>query len=79
MGIDQLMGRYVRLKQELAVAYNAKRWQSNQIDRLANDIAAAERQIAAMQPVDEQCSEAMFHYVGAGRSAAGMPMDGDRA
>ncbi len=46
MTLDQLMGRYFRLKQELAIAYRQKPWQSSLIDRLANDLSETERLIA---------------------------------
>lgn len=46
MTLDQLMGRYFRLKQELEVAYAEKLWHSQRIDRLANDLAITEREIS---------------------------------
>jgi hypothetical protein len=46
MTTEQLTGRYLRLKQELAAAYREQPWQSAQIDRLANDLADTERQLA---------------------------------
>ena len=49
MNLEQLLGRYDRLKQELSFAYRARPWHSNRIDRLANDIAVAEREIAELQ------------------------------
>jgi hypothetical protein len=49
MNLDQLMGRYFRLKQELSIAYRQQPWQSNRIDRLADDLASTEREIAALQ------------------------------
>ena len=52
MGIEQLMGRYFRLQQELARAYNARPWQSTRIDRLAGELAATEREIASQWPDD---------------------------
>lgn len=60
MDIEQLMGRYFRLKQELSIAYRAQPWQSGKIDRLADDLAATEREIAALQPVDEQFDDALL-------------------
>lgn len=60
MDIEQLMGRYFRLKQELSIAYRAQPWQSGKIDRLADDLAATEREIAALQPVDEQLDDALL-------------------
>ena len=62
MDLDQLMGRYFRLKQELSIAYRAQPWHSGKIDRLADDLAATEREIAAMQPVDEQCNESLLSF-----------------
>jgi hypothetical protein len=49
MELEQLMGRYFRLKQELAVAYQMHPWRSGRINRLANEIAVTEREIAAHQ------------------------------
>jgi hypothetical protein len=49
MNLEQLMGRYFRLKQELSIAYRQQPWQSNRIDRLADDLASTEREISALQ------------------------------
>jgi bifunctional DNA-binding transcriptional regulator/antitoxin component of YhaV-PrlF toxin-antitoxin module len=49
MNLEQLMGRYSRLQQELSTAYSTRPWQSDQIDRLTNEIASTEREIAALQ------------------------------
>ena len=57
MELEQLMGRYFRLKQELSLAYKTQPWHSGRIDRLADDLAATEREIVALQPVDEQCND----------------------
>jgi hypothetical protein len=62
MDLEQLMGRYFRLKQELAIAYKAQPWHSGRIDRLADELAATEREIAARQPADEQCNEPMLSF-----------------
>ena len=62
MHVEQLMGRYFRLKQELALAYREQPWHGARIDRLADDLAVAEREIAALQPSDEQCSEPMLGF-----------------
>ena len=63
MGLDQLMGRYSRLRQELAVAYRERPWHGARIDRLADDLAETERAIASSQPTDE-------HHDNASRDAA---------
>ena len=60
MSHDELIGTYMRLRQELALAYAAPNWNKGQIDRLANDIACIERAIASSQPVDEQTEDAML-------------------
>jgi hypothetical protein len=52
MNLEQLTGRYRRLKQELSVAFNAQPWQSGLIDRLTNDLATTERDIAALHSSD---------------------------
>lgn len=46
MGIEQLMSRYFRLKQELDMAYRSQPWIGNKIDRLANELSLLERTIA---------------------------------
>lgn len=62
MDLEPLMVRYFRLKQELSIAYRAQPWHSGRIDRLADDLAATEREIAALQPVDEQYNEPRQRY-----------------
>jgi len=47
MNIEQLTGRYFRLRQELADAYASVPWNTGHIDRLANELAATEREMAA--------------------------------
>lgn len=48
MDLDQLTGRYERLKAELASAYAQDPWPTGRIDRLTEEISAAELAIAAM-------------------------------
>jgi len=64
MHLEQLMGRYFRLKHELAVAYREQPWHGARIDRLADDLTATEREIAALQPADEQCGDPMLGFAG---------------
>lgn len=44
----ELSMTYVRLREELARAYSAQTWRSEEIDRLANDIAVVEAEIARL-------------------------------
>ena len=48
MMIEQLMARYLRLKQDLEIAYKAQPWQSARINRLADDIARTELELASL-------------------------------
>ncbi|MEO6896460.1 MAG: hypothetical protein ABI218_07435 [Caldimonas sp.] len=43
MDLEQLTGRYRRLKGELAAAYGVQPWPAGRIDRLAQEIAEAEQ------------------------------------
>ena len=54
MELEPLMGRYFRLKQELSIAYRARPWLGGRIDRLANDLAATEREIGALQAASSE-------------------------
>lgn len=69
MDQEQLMGRFVRLKNELSAAYAAQPWHSGRIDRVADDLAETERQIAASAPIDEQAGESMLPFTPYARSA----------
>ncbi len=46
--LESLMSRYFALKQELDIAYRQTPWQSGALDRLANEVIATERRIAAV-------------------------------
>ena len=52
MDSRHLMGRYLRLQKELSRAYCVLPWESSRIDRLANEIAATEWEIAESQAGD---------------------------
>lgn len=56
MKLEQATGRHLRLQRELAVAYSAVPWQTEWIDRLANDLADAEREIAGLRPLLDRSS-----------------------
>ena len=47
MNIDQLTGRYFRLRQELAVAEASVPRNTGLVDRLAHDLVATEREMAS--------------------------------
>ena len=61
MSPDELFGKYMRLRRELADAYTAPRWRGELISRLADDIIEVERAMADAQPRDEQTSEGLPH------------------
>lgn len=46
MSLGLLMRRYLRLRRQLSLAYSARPWPTERIDRLANGILATERLIA---------------------------------
>jgi hypothetical protein len=54
MNLEQLTGRYHRLKHELSIAYAAQPWQIGRIDRLTDDIASTEREIAVLHFADDR-------------------------
>ena len=56
MELEPLMGRYFRLRQELSIAYRARPWLGGRIDRLADDLAATEREIGALQAASRDAS-----------------------
>ena len=56
MNLDQMMGRHSRLRQELSIAYGARPWQGGRIDRLTNDLASTERDIAALHATDRKAT-----------------------
>jgi hypothetical protein len=62
MSLEQLVGRHFRLQRELSVAYSMLPWQTDWINRLAHDLAAAEREIAALRQADEQSSGALPRF-----------------
>jgi hypothetical protein len=45
---DRYSQRYYQLTQELAGAYGTRPWNSGEIDRLADEIAAVERQMTGL-------------------------------
>jgi hypothetical protein len=64
MDLEQLMGRYFRLKRELEDASNATNPRPAQVERLIGDLAVTRRQIAATQPRDEQYDDPFLSFSG---------------
>jgi hypothetical protein len=58
MDLEQLTGRYRRLKEELALARGQQPWPTGRIDRLTQEIAATEQAIASMGEKAESSSAA---------------------
>jgi cell division protein FtsB len=54
MDIEKLALRYLRLRQDLSIAYNSRPWNRATVDRLANEIARIEREIAALRSTDQE-------------------------
>ena len=50
MNMQQLLGRHARLERELAIAFSAQPWPGARIERLADELAAAEVEIGNLQP-----------------------------
>ena len=50
MSVDQLLGKYRRLKKDLSAAYSQPQWNSALVDRLVDEIGKVEREIAIRAP-----------------------------
>jgi hypothetical protein len=61
MDMEQLMGRNVRLRQELAVALATQPLPRGRINRLVNDIADTEREISTYQATYRTTLSALWH------------------
>ena len=59
MDLEQLMARYAELRQELQAARQSPSRAFDRIDRLAAQLIDVERDIARLQPGDEQTSDAL--------------------
>ena len=57
MHFEQLIGKYQRLRDELAQAYSDPVWNTSRINRLSDDIVATERAMAKSLPMDEQTND----------------------
>lgn len=63
MDLEQLTGRYWRLRRELSAAYEAQPWHSGKIDRLVAQIADTERAIAARSRASKHVGEVAAAFV----------------
>ena len=68
VNLEQSTGRYFRLKQELAIAYGAVPWNSGRLDRLTNELAATEREIAALVAMPHVITVSIMFSRGRGRA-----------
>ena len=50
MSMDQLFGKYRRLKKDLSAAYSQPQWNAALVDRLVDEIGAVERELATRAP-----------------------------
>ncbi len=57
MHLEQLIGKYQRLRGELAHAYRKPASDTRHINRLSNEIVATERAMARAQPRDGQTND----------------------
>ena len=67
MGIEQLRGKYERLRGELTAAYallDGRRQRSGHLDRLANELHITEQMLWRQMPDDEQAQDSMLGFTG---------------
>jgi hypothetical protein len=50
MSVDQLFGKYKRLKKDLSAAYSQPQWNAALVDRLVDEIGEVERELALQAP-----------------------------
>ena len=54
MSIDQLFGKYRRLKKDLSAAYSQPQWNAALVDRLVAEIGRVEKELAQRVPAGMQ-------------------------
>ena len=59
MGLEELVGKYMRLRAELSEAYGASHWNRERVDRITDEMASVERAILKTPPWDEQTSDTL--------------------
>ena len=50
MSVDQLFGKYRRLKKDLSAAYSQPQWNAALVDRLVDEISQVEKELALHAP-----------------------------
>ena len=51
MSVDQLFGKYRRLKKDLSAAYSQPQWNAALVDRLVDEIGRVEHELALHAPI----------------------------
>ena len=51
MSVEQLFGKYRRLKNDLSAAYAQPQWNAALVDRLVHEIGSVEQELARHAPV----------------------------
>jgi hypothetical protein len=51
MSVDQLFGKYRRLKKDLSAAYSQPQWNAALVDRLVDEIGQVEQELALRAPI----------------------------
>ena len=59
MGIEQLIGRWLRLEDELALAQDAQPRNTGRVARLVHELACTAREIHALQAASRQRTDAV--------------------
>ena len=73
MSRDELLGTYMRLREELAQAYGSSNWNEGLIDRLANEINRIEHSLTSGQLADEQTDDVQLEVLALTGSTGTMP------
>ena len=59
MRLEELVGKYMRLRADLSQAYGALHWNSAHVDRIGDEMASVERSILKTRPWDEQTNDTL--------------------
>lgn len=59
MDVEQLIGRYLRLKHELTIVLKSIPFQRDRAERLARDLASTHVEMRRVSSVDEQTDDAL--------------------